>query len=858
MDTEKFPYIHTITTDAPVARIDTPDELFTEPMREFLSSYGYSVFVNRTSAVLPRYHIIAGDSHFVKSFLQTRAKDHQERLVIVWDAHPEEFRMFSDTHVKIALVDHRILTGEDVRELFRFYFTSRESLTDRRTKIVPNLSRIKQPISNEHIYPAPEVMNRDETEKHKEIEKSAKDTDERNVLEETDRLRIDSLIRDVFSPEVAQQKKVQRFRPLRTIVLVMSIVLLPFLWYTISVLLAGSAVIVSAKLLSSGVSREGTIAARIGLFGVSQGATTLSLIRLPFGLVGWGDSAIHQEQLLTIFDNILKAEIEAGTTVAVGRELAASLLSPVGLMPDATPPAVGIERIRTGISSINHRLGVADAMFGTLIKNNSFPFSLPLVRVLGRRAQRSLTSTRETTTQLERFLVLYPQIAGFRQTQTYLVLFQNSLELRPTGGFIGSLALVHVRDGRLVDYTIHDVYTVDGQLKGHVDPPTPIRELLSQEHWYLRDSNWDPDFRISGERARWFYEKETGTLVDGVIGISVPYIVDILSATGPIDLSDINDRITAENFFGKSLFYTQTNFFPGSTQKKDFLGSLANALILKITQDRRASPVGIYEATIRALTSRDILFSFADPYIQELVSQNGWTGTIDLHAGCTRAISSCIPQGIAVIDANLSVNKANYFLKTSRLRLIDLAADGSVSETMTLNYHNTSTGTEQGSGAYRSYTRVYLPQDVTVSGIFLDGASVKVKKEATDSSEIVLPYWEIASSSASAYAIGIGFDVPEGQERSLSISIKRESGWSLTQEETVIGIYDHKQPGVSRVEEQVLIRYPITFDVRIDEARGGTIQDGIDAGVFLAKQGQVEYNTTLSSDFVLQLTLIRQ
>ena len=70
---------------------------------------------------------------------------------------------------------------------------------------------------------------------------------------------------------------------------------------------------------------------------------------------------------------------------------------------------------------------------------------------------------------------------------------------------------------------IQDVHVVDGQLKGHVDPPTPIKELLEQEHWYLRDSNWNPDFTISGEKAAWFYEKETGLKVDGVIAVDAAF-----------------------------------------------------------------------------------------------------------------------------------------------------------------------------------------------------------------------------------------------------------------------------------------------------------------------------------------------
>ena len=66
--------------------------------------------------------------------------------------------------------------------------------------------------------------------------------------------------------------------------------------------------------------------------------------------------------------------------------------------------------------------------------------------------------------------------------------------------------------------------------------------------------------------------------------------MDFLEATGPILLPDYNDQISAENFFGKSFYYTQNNFFPGSTQKSDFLGTLARALVEKLTSDKAVNP----------------------------------------------------------------------------------------------------------------------------------------------------------------------------------------------------------------------------------------------------------------------------
>lgn len=60
---------------------------------------------------------------------------------------------------------------------------------------------------------------------------------------------------------------------------------------------------------------------------------------------------------------------------------------------------------------------------------------------------------------------------GSDSTKTYLVLLQNNMELRATGGFIGSFALITFENGKLIDANVFDVYSADGQLKGYVAPP---------------------------------------------------------------------------------------------------------------------------------------------------------------------------------------------------------------------------------------------------------------------------------------------------------------------------------------------------------------------------------------------------
>ncbi len=182
---------------------------------------------------------------------------------------------------------------------------------------------------------------------------------------------------------------------------------------------------------------------------------------------------------------------------------------------------------------------------------------------------------RQKINQARSVLPLVPSFIAQDSKKTYLLLFQNSAELRPTGGFIGSYGLLTFEKGKLLDFNVEDIYSADGQLKGYVEPPAPIKEFLGQNTWYFRDSNWDPDFPISAQRAEWFLKKTTNRSVDGVIAVNLPAVKELLKATGTINLTDYNEEVTADNLFERAEYHSEIDFFPGSTQKKRFLGSFS-------------------------------------------------------------------------------------------------------------------------------------------------------------------------------------------------------------------------------------------------------------------------------------------
>ncbi|MDP3733447.1 MAG: DUF4012 domain-containing protein, partial [Candidatus Daviesbacteria bacterium] len=202
---------------------------------------------------------------------------------------------------------------------------------------------------------------------------------------------------------------------------------------------------------------------------------------------------------------------------------------------------------------------------------------------------------------------ILPEIVAMEGSKNYLILLQNNMELRPTGGFIGSFAVVNFQGGKLRTLKVNDVYAIDGQLGIHVEPPKEIKEDLGQVNRYLRDANWEPDFPTSAKQIEWFYTKETGDKVWGVITLDISGMENLLSVLGPLDLPDYNETITQENLFERAVTHAEAGFFPGSQAKKSFLTALVNQTLNKIFFSSGQNWPGIVSSMGKSLEEKHML-----------------------------------------------------------------------------------------------------------------------------------------------------------------------------------------------------------------------------------------------------------
>ncbi|MBI2613934.1 MAG: DUF4012 domain-containing protein [Candidatus Levybacteria bacterium] len=318
-----------------------------------------------------------------------------------------------------------------------------------------------------------------------------------------------------------------------------------------------------------------------------------------------------------------------------------------------------------------------------------------------------------------------PNIVGIEGQRTYLVLFQNNMELRPGGGFIGSYGILKINLGKITEFTIHDVYDADGQLKGHLEPPFAIRRYLPSAHWYMRDGNFDIDFVKAASASSNFLYVETGVKSDGVIGVDVSFVKNILHAIGPVYVPDYKENVDENNLYIITQSHAEKNFFPGSTQKKDFLRSLYRAIMDKISQ-HNVPYLSVAQAISDSLVQKHLLFAFNDN-TQNIFTVNGWSSSLwDERIDDEKSVNDFL----GIIEANLGVNKVNYFISRKIDHKVAIEDNGSISEELNISYKNASTSWP--GGGYKNYLRIILPEDANISEISIQNVSQVLIDAITD------------------------------------------------------------------------------------------------------------------------------
>ncbi len=419
---------------------------------------------------------------------------------------------------------------------------------------------------------------------------------------------------------------------------------------------------------------------------------------------------------------------------------------------------------------------------------------------------------------------ILPSIVGVGGKKSYLVLFQNNNELRPSGGFIGSFAHIDFEGGKLKKLEVQDIYAIDGQLKIHVEPPKEIKDDLGQVDWYLRDSNFEADFPTAARQAEWFYNKETGKTVDGVIALDLSAIETLLEVTGPLHLTDYNEEVTAQNLFEKAVANAEQGFFPGSQAKKNFLSALTNELFNKLFFAKNQSWPNIVTSLGKSMDNKHLLIYLSDSRLLSYVLAQNWGGVLPREPKREDQVVGQTVDFLFPVEANLGANKVNYYLDREYDLQTRIDKDGEVIHRLKISYTNRSQSDAWPGGKYKNRMRVYLPFGTKLNRALW--GEVDITKEVS------------LFSDYGRTGLSMLLELPSGKSRVLVLDYQLTNKLTFKDNEATYTLNVIKQPGTLKDSLDWEVVYPINYSLVTDQPTSGQ---------------QYKLSTDLSRDRSLQI-----
>jgi hypothetical protein len=284
-------------------------------------------------------------------------------------------------------------------------------------------------------------------------------------------------------------------------------------------------------------------------------------------------------------------------------------------------------------------------------------------------------------------LEVLPGLLGADGTRTYLVLAQNSDELRATGGFISGVGEVDLQAGRLVAVTFQDSYTVDNLKQPHPQPPAPLRRYMLAGMLVFRDANWWPDFPTSAAILTDLYRQDVGRASDGVVAVDGTTLQMLVAQAGPIEVPGYQVPVTAENLRSQLEAHWQLPLVaaPGQdpadswSHRKDFAADLMKALVEKTAAHATAEDLmGLAGVLITALQRRHLLVYVNDQPTQALLRRVHWDGAVRDSSG----------DYLMVVDSNVGFNKVNPNIEQTIDYDLAVDASGNATAQLTLTYRH--------------------------------------------------------------------------------------------------------------------------------------------------------------------------
>ena len=392
-------------------------------------------------------------------------------------------------------------------------------------------------------------------------------------------------------------------------------------------------------------------------------------------------------------------------------------------------PKSGPDRVTQAVKILDKSLPYLDKVEGNLIKGAKLVKNIDTKKYpqsfRGKMVKQNLELAKNFILGLEvavkegkAALMVAPSFLGLSTTKTYLLLFQNDKEIRPTGGFMTAFATLAINRGQISATTSDDIYRLDEKLLNvcltkicPLTPPSPIVKYLPEvsgkprSAWSMRDSNLSPDVQTSAKEFERMYQLlGEGLPFDGIIFIDSQVVEELIEVTGPIDVfgtkysAEIDKRCNCPNVIYELESYAEIAA-KGEKDRKAILGVLMQQILARsIGAEIEKLPI-LIDTVARLANHKHIMFYMHDQSVQNALSKLNWTGEIKDYDG----------DFLHINDSNFAGGKSNLYVEQIVSQEINTQKD-EVKKKISIEYKNPQPFGVWLNGINRDYVRFYVPK----------------------------------------------------------------------------------------------------------------------------------------------------
>ncbi len=394
---------------------------------------------------------------------------------------------------------------------------------------------------------------------------------------------------------------------------------------------------------------------------------------------------------------------------------------------------------------------------------------------------------------------LLPALLGDPDQKTYMLLFQNDNELRPTGGFLTAYAYLQVTKGKIKPLNSFNIYDLDARFAKNVPAPDPIVKYLNETRWNLRNMNMSPDFKVSMDTFTKYIRDVNGLPhVDGIIAIDTEVPVKLLDVLGTIGVGGWG------NFSSKNdprcdcpqVVYELENLItkPGPgfrPDRKAVLGPLMHSILANAMGSPKHLWPKFLNIFLDSVAEKHLMFYFFEDKNQKAAESFNAAGRITDYAY----------DYLHLNDSNFGGAKSDLFIKRDVEQEITTSG-GKVTKKVTITYTNPHKGSncnlEAGqlclNGVYRDYVRLYVPKGSKLTRVV--GSEVKESTFEDLGKTVFDAFFTMRPESSSKLVFE--YELP-------SFNLKPYR------------LFIQKQPGVNTIKQSITLDgKPTTFDLTKD------------------------------------------